>query len=38
LPGVAYPGARDNRSTVNTKTVYEKKCVPVYMSVFVLLF
>jgi len=25
LPGVAYPGVRDNRSTVNTKTGYEKK-------------
>jgi len=23
LPGVAYPGARDNRSTVNTKTRYD---------------
>ena len=25
LPGVAYPGVRDNRSTINTKTGYEKK-------------
>jgi len=25
LPGVAYPGFRDNRSTLNTKTRYEKK-------------
>jgi len=25
LPGVAYPGVRDNRSTLNTKTGYEKK-------------
>ena len=24
LLGVAYPGVRDNRSTVNTKTGYEK--------------
>ena len=23
LPGVAYPGVRDNRSTINTKTGYE---------------
>ena len=23
LPGVAYPGVRDNRSTINTKTEYE---------------
>ena len=22
LPGVAYPGVRDNRSTINTKTGY----------------
>jgi len=25
LPGVAYPGFRDNRSTLNTKTVFLKK-------------
>ena len=24
LPGVAYPGVRDNRSTINTKTGYDK--------------
>jgi len=24
LPGVAYPGFRDNRSTLNTKTGYLK--------------
>jgi len=24
LPGVAYPGFRDNRSTLNTKTGYKK--------------
>ena len=23
LPGVAYPGVRDNRSTINTKTGYD---------------
>jgi len=23
LPGVAYPGVRDNRSTVNTRTGYD---------------
>ena len=23
LPGVAYPGVRDNRSTINTKTEYD---------------
>jgi len=25
LPGVAYPGFRDNCSTLNTKTGYKKK-------------
>jgi len=25
LPGVAYPGFRDNRSTLNTKTGFLKK-------------
>ena len=25
LPGVAYPGVRDNRSTINTKTGYDDK-------------
>jgi len=25
LPGVAYPGFRDNRSTLNTKTGLKKK-------------
>ena len=25
LPGVAYPGFRDNRSTLNTKTGYKKE-------------
>ena len=23
LPGIAYPGVRDNRSTINTKTGYD---------------
>jgi len=27
LPGVAYPGFRDNRSTLNTKTGWIKKKV-----------
>ena len=26
LPGVAYPGFRDNRSTLNTKTGLKKAC------------
>ena len=26
LPGVAYPGFRDNRSTLNTKTGFLKNC------------
>ena len=26
LPGVAYPGFRDNRSTLYTKTGFKKKC------------
>ena len=25
LPGVAYPGVRDNRSTLNTKTGYDNE-------------
>jgi len=30
LPGVAYPGVRDNRSTINTKTGYDDDddCMP----------
>ena len=28
LPGVAYPGFRDNRSTLNTKTGFKKKKSP----------
>jgi len=27
LPGVAYPGFRDNRSTLNTKTGFKKICM-----------
>ena len=27
LPGVAYPGFRDNRSTLNTKTGFKKKYI-----------
>jgi len=27
LPGVAYPGVRDNRSTINTKTGYDESQV-----------
>ena len=27
LPGVAYPGVRDNRSTINTKTGYDDDVV-----------
>ena len=30
LPGVAYPGVRDNRSTINTKTGYDDDDVYVY--------
>jgi len=40
LPGVAYPGVRDNRSTINTKTGYDdddpqrahKRLVNVYIT------
>ena len=28
LPGVAYPGVRDNRSTINTKTGYDDDHMP----------
>jgi len=28
LPGVAYPGFRDNRSTLNTKTGFKKRTFP----------
>ena len=33
LPGVAYPSFWDNRSTLNTKTGYKKKCVLCMCSV-----
>jgi len=39
LPGVTYPGVRDNRSTINTKTGYddddepEKMIEPVRITV-----
>ena len=37
LPGVAYPGVRDNRSTINTKTGYDDDMmVTLYISVKVL--
>ena len=29
LPGVAYPGVRDNRSTINTQTGYDDYDVPI---------
>jgi len=35
LPGVAYPGFRDNRSTLNTKTGYKKKLVFVTVAGFI---
>jgi len=34
LPGVAYPGVRDNRSNLNTKTGYEKKSS---LSIYIIL-
>jgi len=34
LPGVAYPGVRDNRSTLNTKTGYDDEKRPVYVLVY----
>jgi len=37
LPGVAYLGVRDNRSTLNTKTGYEKKeAVNVFAAIDIL--
>jgi len=33
LPGVAYPGFRDNRSTLNTKTGFKKKTLKQRMAV-----
>jgi len=32
LPGVAYPGVRDNRSTLNTKTGYDDDDFPQVIS------
>ena len=34
LPGVAYPGFRDNHSTLNTKTGFKKNLDNVCVSVF----
>ena len=34
LPGVAYPGVRDNRSTINTKTGYDDDDVCFLILVF----
>jgi len=33
LPGVAYPGVQDNRSTLNTKTGYDDDDDPVLLVV-----
>ena len=35
LPGVTYPGVRDNRSTLNTKTGYDDEFVEVSVRHFV---
>jgi len=35
LPGVAYPGVRDNRSTINTKTGYDDDDDPSQCLLFV---
>ena len=36
MPGVAYPGVRDNRSTLNTKTGYDddtaSKCLEIVQN------
>jgi len=32
LPGVAYPGVRDNRSTLNTKTGYDDDDDDIYFN------
>jgi len=32
LPGVAYPGLRDNRSTLDTKTGYLKKIITIMIT------
>jgi len=33
LPGVAYPGVRDNRSTLNTKTGYDDDSRLLYLII-----
>jgi len=33
LPGVAYPGVRDNRSTINTKTGYDDDDEPILLNI-----
>ena len=32
LPGVAYPGVRDNRSTLNTKTGYDEYAIVLFLT------
>jgi len=32
LPGVAYPGVRDNRSTINTKTGYDEGRLAIWLD------
>jgi len=34
LPGVAYPGVRDNRSTINTKTGYDDMMMNLQLTRF----
>jgi len=34
LPGVAYPGVRDNRSTINTKTGYDDESAFSFPGIF----
>ena len=34
LPGVTYPGVRDNRSTINTKTGYDVVVVVVVVYLY----
>jgi len=36
LPGVAYPGVRDNRSTLNTKTRYDDMASDFYCHAILL--
>ena len=35
LPGVAYPGVRDNRSTLNTKTGYDDMMMNIYIYMLI---